>query len=42
MLATRRSLYAGPVPRASKEARRVKTMNANRIAGVGGGDGVFD
>jgi hypothetical protein len=37
-LATRRSLYAGNVPGASEEARRVKIMNANWIAGDDGDD----
>jgi hypothetical protein len=41
-LATRRSLYAGSVPGASEEARRVKTMNANWIAGEDGDDGHFE
>jgi hypothetical protein len=40
-LATRRSLYAGNVPGASEEARRVKIMNANWIAGADGDDGDF-
>ena len=42
MLATRRSLYAGGVPGASEEARRVKIMNANWIAGGDGADGEFE
>jgi hypothetical protein len=41
-LATRRSLYAGNVPGASEEARRVKIMNANWIAGADGDDGDFE
>ena len=41
-LATRRSLYAGNVPGASEEARRVKIMNANLIAGANGEDGDFE
>src|SRR5207248_4949287 len=41
-LATRRSLYAGNVPGASEEARRVKIMNANWIAGADGEDGDFE
>ena len=40
-LAARRSLYAGSVPGASEKAHRVKTMNANWIAGADGGDGHF-
>jgi hypothetical protein len=41
-LATHRNLYAGNVPGASKEARRVKIMNANWIAGAHGDDGDFE
>jgi hypothetical protein len=41
-LATRRILYAGIVPGASEEARRVKIMNANWIAGADGEDGGFE
>jgi hypothetical protein len=41
-LATRQSLYAGNVPGASEEARRVKIMNANWIAGADGDDGDFE
>src|SRR6266567_8092089 len=41
-LATRRSVYAGNVPGASEEARRVKIMNANWIAGADGDDGDFE
>ena len=41
-LATRRNLYAGNVPGASEEARRVKIMNANWIAGADGDDGDFE
>jgi hypothetical protein len=40
--ATRRSLYAWNVPGASEEARRVKIMNANWIAGADGDDGDFE
>jgi hypothetical protein len=41
-LATHQSLYAGSVPGASEEARRVKIMNANWIAGADGDDGDFE
>jgi hypothetical protein len=41
-LATHRILYAGIVPGASEEARRVKIMNANWIAGADGEDGGFE
>jgi hypothetical protein len=41
-VATRRSLYAGNVPGASEEARRVKIMNANWIAGADDDDGDFE
>src|SRR5437660_12079411 len=34
--------YAGNVPGASEEARRVKIMNANWIAGADGDDGDFE
>jgi hypothetical protein len=40
--ATRQSLYAERVPGASDEARRVKIMNANWIAGGDGDDGHFE
>ena len=36
-LATRRNLYAGSVPGASDEARRVKIMNAKWVTGADGG-----
>jgi hypothetical protein len=39
MLATRPRLYAGNVPGASEEARRVKIINANWIADADGEDG---
>jgi hypothetical protein len=42
MLAKRRTLYPGIVPGASEEARRVKIMTANWIAGADGGDGDFE
>jgi hypothetical protein len=38
MLATRPRLYAGNVPGASEEARRVKIINANWIADADGED----
>jgi hypothetical protein len=41
-LAPSRNLYAGNVPGASEEARRVKIMNANWIAGGDGDDGDFE
>jgi hypothetical protein len=41
-LATRRTLYSGNVPGASEEARRVKIMNADWIAGADGHDGDFE
>jgi hypothetical protein len=41
-LATRQTLYSGIVPGASEEARRVKIMNANWVAGADGEDGRFE